>query len=79
VRHKTIVTDNLWHLSKSRHFGAPQKWLPPPNAWSRSATGYYDTIICLKQLLCITIKIPNICRQLVVLCPDVTVTHLKTS
>jgi len=26
----------------------------------------------LKQLLCIIIKIPNNCRELVVLCPDVT-------
>jgi len=40
-------------------------------------TCYYDTIICLKQFLCIILKIPNNSRQLVVLCPDVT--QLKTS
>ena len=38
---------------------------------------YYDTIICLKQLRCTMIKIPNNCRQLVVLRPGVIQT--KTS
>jgi len=32
----------------------------------------HDTIICLKQLLCIMIKIPNNCKQLAVLSPGVT-------
>jgi len=38
---------------------------------SHLITCHYDTIICVKQLRCIIIKIPNNCRQLVVLCPGV--------
>jgi len=40
-------------------------------------TCYYDKIICVKQVRCIIIKIPNNCRELIVLCPGVT--QLKMS
>jgi len=45
--------------------------------FTKPSNCYFDTIIRLKQLRCIIIKIANDCRQLVVHCPGVT--QIQTS